>query len=300
MRKTKIIILVLIVVVLVSGLIFFLLGVAKPKGAGILIKTNPQSSIFIEGELLGRTPYEEIRRPGEIIIKLVPESFEMPLAPYETKVNLVSGVQTVISWEFGESSEFASGEIVSFEKIGKDETALSVVTIPASSSVDIDGGMKVFTPYKTSSIAPGEHTLVFSSKGFIERPLRVKTVSGYKLTAVVQLAKNTELTEEVVTEDVDKEVKKIEVEILTTPVGFLRVRNEPSTLAEEIGQVEPGKRYPLVEEDDETGWYKIEFMSEGVEEAKIGWVSNTYAKKIEGESNASPTPTVKATPKPTI
>ena len=287
-------------VVLVSGLIFFLLGVARPKGAGILIKTNPQSSIFIEGELLGRTPYEEIRRPGEITIKLVPESFDMPLAPYETKVNLVSGVQTVIVWEFGESSEYASGEIVSFEKIGKDETALSAVTIPASSSVDVDGGMKVFTPYKTSSIAPGEHTLIFSSKGFIERPLRVKTVNGYKLTAVVQLARSTELTEEAVSEVKNEEVKKIEVEILTTPVGFLRVRSEPSTIAEEIGQVEPGKRYSLVEEDDETGWYKIEFMTEGIEETKIGWVSNTYAKKIEGESNESPTQTVKATPKPSI
>jgi hypothetical protein len=301
LRKTKIIVLVLIAVILISGLVFFLVGTARPKGAGILIETNPQSSVFIDGELLGRTLYEEVRRPGEITVKLVPESFEKPLAPYETKVNLVSGVQTVIGWEFGERSELGSGEIVSFEKIGKDETALSVVTIPASSSVDIDGGTKVFTPYKTSSIAPGEHSLVFSSKGYLERPLRVKTVNGFKLTAVVQLAENSEFTEEIVSEAVNMEEKKIEVEILSTPVGFLRVRDEPSTLADEIGQVKPGERYPLVEEDEKTGWFKIEYQpSQEDLVAKEGWVSNTYAKKIENELIGTPTPTVKITPTPSI
>jgi len=304
LRNPRVIILVVIGVVLVIGLTFFLIGVGRPKGAGISIETNPVSSVFIGGVLFGRTPYEEVRKEGEITVKLIPESFERPLAPYETKVTLVGGVQTVIHWEFGESAEQGQGEIVSFEKVGKEETALSVVTIPTSSQFEIDGGIKVFTPYKSSSIAPGEHTLFFNSKGFLDRTIRVKTVSGYKLTAIVQLAENLEFTEEVVTGDVQgQEEKKIEVEILSTPIGFLRVRAEPSTLGKEIGQVEPGEKYSFLEEDEKTGWFKIEFPSaEANDELKQGWVSNTYAKKIDGEASISPTPTpTKAsTPTPTV
>lgn len=300
MRNPRVIILVVIGVSLVIGLTFFLIGAGRPKGAGILIETNPVSSAFIDGELSGRTPYEEVRKAGEVTVKLIPESFERPLAPHETKVTLVGGVQTVIHWDFGESAEQGQGEIVSFEKVGKEETALSVVTIPTSSQFEIDGGIKVFTPYKSSSIAPGEHTLFFSSKGFLDRTIRVKTVSGYKLTAIVQLAENLEIMEEVVTGDVQgQEEKKIEVEILSTPIGFLRVRAEPSTLGEEIGQVEPGEKYPFLEMDAKTGWFKIEFLTASAGAVvKQGWVSNTYAKKIGEENQSTPTPTVKATPTP--
>ena len=305
MRNPRVIILVVIGVALVIGLTFFLIGAGRTKGAGILIETNPVSSVFIDGVLSGRTPYEEVRKTGEVTVKLIPESFERPLAPYETKVTLVAGVQTVIHWDFGESAELGQGEIASFEKVGKEETALSIVTIPSSSQFEIDGGIKVFTPYKSSSIVPGEHALFFSSKGFLDRTIRVKTVSGYKLTAIVQLAENPEFTQEVAKEEVKgQEEKKIEVEILSTPTGFLRVRGEPSTLGEEIGQVEPGERYPFLEEDAKTGWFKIEFSSTGVDAGvKQGWVSNTYAKKIGGEDQSTtptPTPTKVLTPTPTV
>jgi N-acetylmuramoyl-L-alanine amidase len=80
------------------------------------------------------------------------------------------------------------------------------------------------------------------------------------------------------------EPKQVEVEILSTSTGFLRVRSEPSILGEEIGRVEPGERYPYLDEDEDTGWLKIEY-----EEGKEGWVSGQYAKKIE-ESKEEPSP----------
>lgn len=64
------------------------------------------------------------------------------------------------------------------------------------------------------------------------------------------------------------------VEILDTPVGFLRVRKEPSTSSEELARVNPGEFYSLL--DEESGWYKIEY-----EDAKEGWVSSQYAEKSE-------------------
>ncbi len=295
MKKYKVVILVTVAAILVIGLVFFLVGAFRPQGAGIFIETIPQSSVFIDGVLTGRTPYEEIRKPGEVVVKLVPESFEKPLAPYETRVSLVSGVQTVIRWEFGESSEQGSGEIVSFEKVSGDETALSIVTVPSSAQIMIDGSTPVFAPYKTSSITQGEHSLLFSLRGFSDRSIRVNTESGYKLTAVVQLAPSPEPPVEEVIQEVQEEEVEVLVEILSTPTGFLRVRAEPSTLGEEIARVEPGETYLFLEEDEETGWFKIEY-----EEGEEGWVSSTYAEIVEGEDTPVLTPTPESLPSPTI
>lgn len=301
-RRLKIVILGLVIVSLVIVLVFFLVGVFKEETAGIHIQTLPDSSVFIDGVQQGRTPYKETIRPGEVVIKLVPESFEKPLAPYETKINLISGVETVISWEFGESDEEGGGEIVSFEKANRGETSLSVVTIPDSAQVVIDGTVKTFAPYKTSSIIPGEHILVVSAQGYLDRSVRVKTYEGFKLTAAVKLAPSKEPPEEEEPSSTGlpageaeapegEEEEKVWVEILSTPTGFLRVRAEPSTLGEEVARVEPGEKYLFIERDEKTGWFKIEY-----EEGKEGWVSNTYAKKIEEEEGASPTPTTTSTP----
>jgi hypothetical protein len=93
-----------------------------------------------------------------------------------------------------------------------------------------------------------------------------------------------EVPEEVIEEEVEKVV------ILSTPTGFLRVRSEPSTLADELGTVEPDEEYELLETDEETGWFKIKFTQEENDEEIEGWISNQYAKMVENE--ASPTPTV--------
>lgn len=315
MKKLKILILVLLGIALLITLIFFLVGIFRPKGAGIVIETTPDSSVFIDGVQIGRTPHKETRKPGEVVIKLVPESFDKPLAPYETKVNLVSGVETVIDWEFGESTEAAGGEIVSFEKAGRDETSLSVVSIPDSAQVVIDGTIRAFAPYKTSNIAAGEHVLIVSAEGFLDRSIKVKTYTGYKLTALVKLVPSEEEPREEAIGEVEgeeEEEEKVWVEILSTPTGFLRVRDEPSTLAEEIGRVKPGEKYLFIEQDEKTGWFKIEYppaqAGEEAEEglsAPAGWVSNTYAEKIEpsdaeameGEE-ITPTPTTTSTPTP--
>ncbi|MCH7640601.1 SH3 domain-containing protein [Patescibacteria group bacterium] len=311
MRKIRIIVLVLLGIVLVVSLIFFLVGVLRPQVAGLLIETDPSATVFIDGVQVGRTPYKETRKPEELVVKLVPDSFERPLAPYETRVNLVSGVETVIKWQFGESEDMSEGEIVSFEKVGREETSLSVVTIPDASQVAIDGAVRAFAPYKTSTISPGEHTLVISANGYGQRNIKLRTHSGYKLTAVVKLSKSEEvLAAEESSDDAqgkeEEEKPTIEVEIQPTGVGFLRVRSEPSTLAEEVARVTPGETYLFIEEDEETGWFKIEYLPAGEagEEEEQGWISNQYAEIVEeefseGESPTStPTETPSETPQP--
>ena len=68
------------------------------------------------------------------------------------------------------------------------------------------------------------------------------------------------------------------IEILDTPTGFLRVRTLPGSAGSEIHQVKPGEKYPFLEEDEETGWFKIQFQdpAPGLPEGIVGWVSNEF------------------------
>ena len=74
-----------------------------------------------------------------------------------------------------------------------------------------------------------------------------------------------------------KKKKTVEqVVISATPVGFLRVRSEPNLGGSEVGRVNPGDVFELLEESE--GWYKIKL------EDGEGWISGQYAQKQEGES----------------
>jgi hypothetical protein len=295
-RKVRLVILLLGIVGIVVAATFFIIGRFRPKVGGILIETNPSALILINGEEVGRTPYEDKRNPGEVILKLIPESFETPLAPYETRVDIVTGVLTVIKRDFGEFEETSGGEIISFEKIAKNETSLVVVSIPDSAQLSIDGHQRAITPHKASNIEAGDHTLQLSANGYMDRFVPVKTHRGYKLTAIVQLVSTGQIfgetveEEEVVEEEERIQETEPQVEILSTSVGFLRVRSEPSTLGKEISRVKPGEVYELVDTDEKTGWFKIEYLpAQAGEEGKTGWISNQYAKKLSENEDVTPT-----------
>lgn len=288
-------------VVTVLGALF-IIGNFKPKVGGILIDTSPSSLVLINGEEVGRTPYEDKKRePEEITLKLIPDSFDVPLEPYEIRVNVVAGVLTVVKRDFGEVEETSGGEIISFESVSGDETSLVVVSIPDSAQLLIDGHQQAVTPYKISDIEPGEHTLALSANGYLDRFVSVRAHRGYKLTAIVQLA-STEIAgeEEEVGDDLpeeniedEKEEMKPQVVILETPNNFLNVRAKPVDGAI-LTKVRDGEKYDLLDTDKATGWYKIEY-----EEEKEGWVSDDYAEVVEDDEGLTPTVTPSASLTPT-
>jgi hypothetical protein len=67
--------------------------------------------------------------------------------------------------------------------------------------------------------------------------------------------------------NVDRGSKKI-IQIRETETNFLRVRSEPSTAAEEIGRVDSGGRYFVLEEN-ENGFFRID-LGDG----RSGWVAS--------------------------
>jgi hypothetical protein len=294
--KAKQALIIVLGIVILIAVLLSVFNFLVPKGAGVLVETDPPSSVYINNEEVGRTPFSTVRKPGEAVLRIIPDSFGTPLPPYETKTTLVSGVQTVIRRKIAESEDASEGEIISFEKVDRGQIGMAIVSDPESAQISIDGQVRGFSPYNSSNINEGEHSLSVSANGYTTRSIQVKAVSGYKLIALVKLARSNEPTNttENSTSQQQEEANKQMLEILSTPTGFLRVRSEPSTLASEVGQVKPGETYELVEEDTDTGWFKIIFA-----EGKEGWITSQYAKVVEA-SQPTPTPTKKMTPTPTL
>lgn len=287
MRKLGLIIGILAILGGIAAAILFFLGYFSPQGAGLRIDTNPASTVFINGEQVGKTPYQATRKAGEITLRLVPDSFDKPLSPYETKIDLVGGIETIVNRDFGPTDDESGGYIISFERVGGKETSIAVVSVPDAAQIALDGQIRGFSPYKTTSLTPGDHKLTVTAPGYKDENLNLKAVEGYKLTARVKLMPNGETPEPSPTPAPSEK----KVEILTTPTGFLRVRSDPSTVGSELGQVEPGKSYKYVDTDTATGWFKIEY-----EAGKEGWVSNEYAKIVEDNPNATATPSASPNP----
>lgn len=272
MKVFKIISITVIVLVVAIGVTFFLIGYLKPKPAGIAVRSIPEAAVYIDGKFVGKTPVDTTLEPESISLKVVPE---VGVGQYDAKINLVSGVKTIVKREFGETEASSSGEIVSFEKeTEENSTGLTVVSTPDNAQVELDGVSRGFSPIKLSSVVPGEHQLTVKAPGYGDRGLTLRTVAGYRLTVTVQLAK---LPDE--PKDEEKTEAVIYINILETPTGFLRVRLLPGSGGAEIDQVNPGSRYPLLEIDEETGWYKIQLEkpAAGLPEGRSGWVSNQYA-----------------------
>ncbi len=271
MKKLSIVLAVIGVLILLTGIGYFLYGYFKSKEAGISVNSNISSTVYINGIRVGKAPYDGTRKPGDITLRLVPDGAS-GASFYETKLSLGSGIKTIVTRNFGDSDDTSSGQIVSFENIGGSDASFSVISVPDSAQVSLDGNIIGFAPIKVSAISPGSHQLIVSSDGYQEENISINTVPGYKLTAIIKLAKeNTPQP----TPNPQPRTKTF-IEIQSTPTGFLRVRDNPIITASEVAQVKPGEKFPLVKEDPNSGWFEIEYIS-----GQTGWVSNQFAKKVE-------------------
>lgn len=287
---------------LVTGyllLVALLAGCNLPwqKKAALQVNSIPKAKVFIDGQEKQTTPYEDKDlNPGETTVRLEPETTAVSLSSWERKVKLVAGVMTIVNWEFGTTESDSAGEILTLEKSKEKEGAsLSVISIPDSAVVRLDGEARGFTPIVLEKVTAGEREIVISANGFQDRSIKGQLITGYQLTVNVKLAKieeEIEKTAEAVEEEETKEEgaeatpkpkptgptptppDRPYVKIKDTPTGWLRVREKATTASEEIAKVNPGEMYPLL--DEESGWYKIAY-----EEDKEGWIAGRYAEKYE-------------------
>lgn len=278
MKKLRSLLIVLLVIFCLAAVGLVIFNFFVPKASGLLIETSPASTVYVNGEEVGRTPYTSLRKSSEISLRLIPDSFGQPLAPFEEKINLVSGVETVVRRYFGSSETFTEGEILSFEKLpSKNSTGVTVITDPENVQIEINGVSKGATPYTSTSVESGISKLKLLANGYKSREVEVSLIKGYKLIGFIKLSK-AEAPVSV------EETKKVAVEekfvkILKTPTGFLRVRGEASSSAKEVGQVKPGEEYIMLGEDEKGDWFNI-LIKEGV----TGWVTSQYSEVLTKKS----------------
>lgn len=296
MKTLRTVLITLVTFVILAAAVFFSLSYFKPKPAGISVNTSPDSSVYINGVLAGKTPYNGTFPPGEITLRLVPGVADKNFFPFETKISLVAGIETAVTREFGVDEDSSSGDVISFEKENDANASLVVISTPDNAQVSIDGIPRGFAPYKTLTISPAKHQISVKALGYQDRIMTIKTIVGYKLTVFAKLAKGTAPSP--APSSTPAPVIQTYVEILQTPTGYLRVRTEPLVGGEEIAQVKPGEKYPYLATDAASGWYKIQYEAPkpGLPQGITGWVSNQYSKKIEGTATATPSATPRSTP----
>ncbi len=269
MNKNRLVFIILLVIVVIGLVGFFVIGGAgKNKLAALEVDSNLVSRVTVNGKDVGTTPYNGTFAPGEIVVSI---------DNYQTRVTLQTGVKTIIQRDFDSTKSKSSGQIVSFEKIGGADTSLAVVTDPDSGQIILDGIPRGIAPIKIDGITVGKHDLNIAASGFSGKSFSINIVPGYKLVAVVDLNNSVSATiQQVATAKpfIDNEVL---VEILSTPTGFLRVRDQPQVASNEIGQVHPGEKYKFLTRDDKTGWFQIQLNA-----TSSGWISNTYAATTSG------------------
>ncbi len=312
--KTKV--LIVGVIVLAVPLFILLTGGSLPflsgkKKAALQITSIPKAKVFLNDIHQGSTPFKkEDLKPQEYKIKLEPEG---GLPSWEARVNIVSGMMTVIAREFSTSEALSSGLVLTLEKItDKEKAGLTVITDPDNSIVNLDGEPRGFSPINLSNLKAGSHILLVSSPGFKEKTQEIQLFEGYKLNASVKLAKDEsqekeeeedkeseedeeatgsskkkkqdkdeEEEEEVVTSAGGKEGDDMErpyVKIKETGTGWLRVRSDPIYQADndnEVAKVDVGGVYKLLDET-ESGWYEIEY-----EVGESGWISGKYTERYD-------------------
>lgn len=276
MKKAKVFLIVIFSLIILVGTGFFLAGYFSPKPGGLRVETNLKASVFVDGTLVGETPFRGSYKAGPVLLRLFPKGSGDSLIPFETSINLVSGIETVVGRNFGTSEASSSGYVISFDKTGGQTAGLIVISQPDNAQVQIDGVSRGFSPYRSTAIAPAKHTITIKSPGYSDLTITVNTIIGYRLTFYGKLASGDP------GQVPNQEPQKTEVKTVTisdTPTGYLRVRTAAGQNGEEIAQVKPGDEFAYLGTDTATGWLEIQYEASksGLPNGITGWVSGQYA-----------------------
>lgn len=242
----------------------------------------PKSKVYLENKLIGTTPLcacdsVQMLSVGDYTIKLVPQ--DLQFSPFEEKITINKGTLTAVEKTFADNGG-SDGSIVSLIPLNdKKDIELLVVSLPDKANVFLDSNPVGITPLLLKQVSESDHDLRLTLDGYKDKSIRIKTALGFKLSALVFLGVNTDLSNPVaasVSAAPSPLITISKVLILNTPTGFLRVRENDSISSTEIAQIKPGESYELIEEKD--NWFKIKLNSPA-DKGKVGWISSQYAIK---------------------
>jgi len=258
---------ILVLFVISAGLSFwnfFPRGNSGP--AALQVFSKPAGvSVTINDENVGVTPYKNQNlTSGEIKISIGSGS-----ATFAKFVKLNPKVFTIVNRELANNPFLQAGEVLSLEP----GAGLVVISAPEGASVEVNDKPVGQTPINLQDVEPGTHKVVVTAANFISRSVQVQVHKNYRLVLDVTLAVREESLGKAAGSASTTPALIPKVRILATPTGFLRVRDNPSLGAVEIGQVRPGEEFSLLEE--RPGWFKMR-----LQDSREGWISSQYAQKL--------------------
>lgn len=285
----------IVLILLVGGALFFLVtrsGVLNKTPARLEILTTPSSRVFLGGEDVGSTPYDnKALAPGTYTIRLVPEDSSLGFPPHETTLILGKGDAAVINHNFAGSGPDSSGYTLELKKDVSDKALISIVTDPDTANVTLDSVPQGYSPLSKIETTPGNHSLLLSSPGYKSLEISVNTVTGHNLIVKAKLAVDLIILDSApqATDSASiapaasaspsaspiVEVSRPYVLIGETGTGWLRVRQDPTASGEELGTTDVGTKLPYLGESTDDGWHKVEFMGD------TGWVSGRYTTVVK-------------------
>jgi len=277
--KLIIILCVVFVIFIVAKLVY---DMASKKEGRLQVLSRPGAAVFLDNVMKGNTPYTNALKEGDYVLKIVPDGIATQAASWQKKISLFSGSLTYVDVQL-ENTDIASwADVYWLTKQGmfSKSSGLIIETEPSGALIYIDNDEKGVSPLTLDQVAQGSHELSIFMPGFTRRSKKINLSSGYLLHAYIKLALDPTQKSQYTIQDpfptataaaAIKEPSNT-VQILDTPTGWLRVRDEPTLEGSESARVNPGQRFELMEE--EVGWYKIKI------DAQIqGWISSQYAQK---------------------
>ena len=272
----KIILFLTPLLVLTLLFLVFILIFNRETGKGALqVTSSPVSQVYLDNKLIGKTPLclcdlPQLLKIGDYEIKLVPADKDFKITTQ--KININKGVLTVVDKTFDKRVSASSGSLITLSSIAdKSKSEILIISIPSGADVILDSIPKGTTPILLKDYPISDHEIKIIKDGYKEKIVKVKTVAGNKLEAIINLGIRTDLIPQVDTASSSAQTTIKKVLVLETPTGFLRVRQSDNTGSVEIGTVRPGDRLDLISE--KTDWYEISLPN-----GKTGWISATYAK----------------------
>lgn len=256
---------------LIAIVVTYLLSGSKAK-AGLRIETEPPSLVYIDDIQMGTTPLEKTFPAKEVFVRLVPESTNAAISAYQTRIRLVDGITSILRRKFVSPDSQSSGETISFTPDTSGGAPISIITTdPEYATVFVDGRAQSQSPLTITDVLSGEHQIALTAPGYEPKTISIKNPPGFRTQISAKLSKLAMAPEPSPTPPATVSAVPM-VRILDTPTGFLRVRSAPSSAAAEIGRVNPGESFELL--DQTTGWYRIRV---NFESTSSGWLSSQYS-----------------------
>lgn len=290
MRNKLLLLFILVVLFLIFIIIRFFVFDKTHLYGRLKISSSPSSSVFINNVIVGKTPFEDKFAEGEYLVKLIPEGQATETASWSGKVKVLRNTLSYINRELGTSDITSSGEILTVEKIKRQQKnkkfgEIYIETEPQGAIVSLDNEEKGVSPLLLQNVLEGQHELTFSIPGYFRRNVKLKVDAGYRINVFVKLALDkdkkslTDLEKETTTSS--SLTNKTYVIVNNNPLGWLRVRMDPSLTSTEAAKIKVGEKFEFLEEKN--GWYKIRFNNnkESLVEGSFteGWVSKEYVSK---------------------